>query len=114
MESAVENEEPPQVTARRAWAGARYIMMPPDHTDVTQTHSCLGPDQVFADDLCQSIGNVRQFLTDDFELFATQPNLCSVQKHLNKPLNMDRDEPEQWLALWMYFSICKVPNVREH
>ncbi|XP_050713415.1 piggyBac transposable element-derived protein 3-like [Eriocheir sinensis] len=116
-EATVENEEAPQVTARRARANARTSTswVPSDHNDVTNNYSYLGPDHEYADDLRQPIEYVRQFLTDDLlDLFVTQSNLYSVQKNPNKPLNVDRNELEQWIGLCIYFSISKLPNVRMH
>ncbi|XP_042885490.1 piggyBac transposable element-derived protein 3-like [Penaeus japonicus] len=117
-DTTVENEEAPQVTARRARANARASTtswVPPDCNDVTQNYTFLGQNHVFDDDLRQPIEYVRQFLTDDLlDLFVTQSNLYSVQKNPNKPLNVDRNEIEQWLGLCIYFSISKLPNVRMH
>ncbi|XP_042872298.1 uncharacterized protein LOC122253334 [Penaeus japonicus] len=67
-DTTVENEEAPQVTARRARANARASTtswVPPDCNDVTQNYTFLGQNHVFDDDLRQPIEYVRQFLTDD-------------------------------------------------
>ncbi|XP_018019163.1 uncharacterized protein LOC108675646 [Hyalella azteca] len=57
----------------------------------------------------------KSFITDSFlELVVEQSNLYSVQKNVNKPLGLTKNELEQWIGLVMYFSIMKVSDTRMH
>ena len=57
----------------------------------------------------------KSLLTDEFlDLIVNQSNLYSVQQCVNKPLNLQRNELEQWLGLVLNFSISKMPDTRMH
>ena len=57
----------------------------------------------------------KNFITDEFlDLIVQQTNLYSAQQNVNKPLNVTKNEIEQWLGLVMYFSIFKISDTRMH
>ena len=47
-------------------------------------------------------------------LIVNQSNLYSVQKDLNKPLNLNQIELEQCLGICFYFSIFKISSTKLH
>ncbi|XP_066987389.1 piggyBac transposable element-derived protein 3-like [Macrobrachium rosenbergii] len=84
-------------------------------SEVSSSHDYLGQDPIFNDDLRQPFQYVCDFLDDDImDTIVAQSNLYAIQKNPNKPLNVDRNELEQWLGLSIYFSISKLPNIRMH
>ncbi|XP_018015118.1 piggyBac transposable element-derived protein 3 [Hyalella azteca] len=72
--------------------------------DLPCSHEILPPFQYF-----------KQFISDDFlDVIVTETNMYSVQKNVNKPLNVTHNEMEQWLGLICYFSISKLPHTSMH
>ncbi|KAG0724575.1 hypothetical protein GWK47_040340 [Chionoecetes opilio] len=52
----------------------------------------------------------KKFFTPDFlDKIVHQSNLYATQKNVNKPLNLSREELEQWLGLLIHFSIIRTP-----
>ena len=65
--------------------------------------------------LREPIEYFKDFFTDEvWTLFVNQSNLYSTQKNVNKPLDMNKAEMEQWLDLCIYFSVSKLPSCRMH
>ena len=57
----------------------------------------------------------KKFFSPDFlDTIVYQSNLYASQKNVNKPLNLTRDELEQWLGLLIHFTIIRTPQTRLH
>ncbi|XP_050714265.1 piggyBac transposable element-derived protein 3-like isoform X2 [Eriocheir sinensis] len=57
----------------------------------------------------------KKFFTPEFlDSIVYQSNLYASQKNVNKPLNLTRDELEQWLGLLIHFTIIRTPQTRLH
>ena len=55
----------------------------------------------------------RDFFDDKIlDFIVEQTNLYSVQRNPNKPLNLDRNELEQFLGSLLFMSLLKISNVR--
>ena len=65
--------------------------------------------------LREPIEYFRSFFTEEvWQLFVIQSNLYSTQRNVNKPLNTNESEFEQWLGLCIQFSVSKLPSRRMH
>ena len=57
----------------------------------------------------------KSFMSDALlDKICEQSNMYSIQKDINKPLGLQREELEQWLGIAMQMSLTKLSNTRSH
>ncbi|XP_068226355.1 piggyBac transposable element-derived protein 3-like [Palaemon carinicauda] len=65
--------------------------------------------------LATPIWYFRQLLTSEIlDEIVHQSNLYALQKDVNKPLRLTRNELEQWLGLVFHFTVIRTPRTRMH
>lgn len=65
--------------------------------------------------LATPIWYFRQLLTSEIlDEIVHQSNLYALQKDVNKPLSLTRNELEQWLGLVFHFTVIRTPRTRMH
>ncbi len=67
------------------------------------------------EDLSSPFQCFRRFVDSEFlDLIVEKSNLYSVQKNVNRPLKLSREELEQWLGLSVWFSLYKITDTHLH
>lgn len=57
----------------------------------------------------------KNFVDDVFlDIIVDQSNVYAIQKNVNCPLKLSRDEFEQWLGLSIWYSLHKITDTRLH
>ena len=95
-------------SSRVSWQQKNYF-------DYNHEYKCLGLGHEITDVLKELKDFFRSFFTDGFlDVLVFQSNLYSAQINLNKLLNVNVKEMEEWLEVSVYFLVSKLPNTRMH
>lgn len=81
----------------------------------TQVPEFKLPDSSEVIELLTPLKYFFEFFDDEIlDKIVVESNLYALQKDINKPLQMERNELKKWLGLVVYFSISKLPNTKMH
>ena len=79
----------------------------------TETPVFIGDESCSESSVRSPIEYFRDFMSDDvFSDIVEQSNLYCSQKDINKTLNLNRNELEQFVGMTFYMSIAKLPSSR--
>ena len=109
----IEVQAPRESRAQRRSTRQQWI--PLQDEDMSVNTAFLGPELPCSQEVLSPFEYFKSFFTEDlFNLIVDETNLYSAEKNINKPLNITRNEMEQWIGLVCYFSIVRLPNTSMH